>query len=111
MFGEVVLVDIVGQSIELPTDKHCFQKRSNQGTIILRKLVVNCDGWPVHHATTRLIWALSCLNVIPVFHRPTIFEAENFKTNIPTREIVFGMCENEITILEGPHDVYSGRGF
>lgn len=104
-FGEVI-----GKPVELPFDENCFNKRSDDGAIGFGLVEIIALGWAVDHGTTGLVRSLPRLNIVPVFYGPAVFKPKDLKTDFAAREIVLGVGEDKVTILECPHDIYPRRG-
>lgn len=65
----------------------------------------------VDHRVSAGICGSGCFDkVVPVFDNPTIFEAEDVETNLRTEEIVVGVREDEVAVLEGAYVISEFQG-
>ncbi len=99
VLGVGFIVDIVRQPVELSIDEYGFNESSNERAVAFGEFMINGLSWTVNHATPGLVWPLSLLDVVPVFHRTTVFKPEHFKTDFTSREIILSKCKDEIAIL------------
>ena len=108
VFGVGVLVYKIRNPAELTIDEHQFNERPNARTVAFREFEINGLRRSVHHSSTRLVWPLSFLNIVPMLHCPAALKSEDFKADFTTREIIFCMCKDEIAIFKGPHNIHAG---
>jgi hypothetical protein len=109
MLGKVARVDKIRQPVQLPADKNRFDEAAHKGAVVFGQVVVGSLCRPVHHAAAGFIRPQPRLNIVPMFHGLTVFEAKHLETDPPRREIVFGMPEDEVAILKSADNVHPGR--
>ena len=110
----VVLDQVVGhellQPVVIAADQHGFHERPDQRPVGVSPIGVFGLDRPVHHAAARCVGAKARLDVVPVFHRLTVFEAEHLEPDAAGREIVLRVPEHEIVVFERADHVHSWRG-
>ncbi len=109
MLGKVARVDKIRQPVQLPADKNRFDEAAHKEAVVFGQVVVGSLCRPVHHAAAGFIRSQPRLNIVPMFHGLTVFEAKHLETDPPRREIVFGMPEDEVAILKSADNVHPGR--
>jgi hypothetical protein len=81
-------------------------------TIVLDLVLVFHFGRPVGHGMLARVRRFGrLLQVVPVLNDFSVLEAEHVETDLRTEEIVFGVREDEIAVLENAHRFRLGGAF
>lgn len=105
----VVAVEVGGELLRMLAHQDILHEILGQ-SLVLGSLVDVLDfGGAVQHGVTGRVGRLRrLLQVVPVLHDFTVFEAENIEADLGAEEVVVGVGDDVVAILEHAYGVHLG---
>jgi hypothetical protein len=98
-------VDVVFQLLKPAIDEDVVDERPHDFSVGFCLSKVGCFGRSIDHGMTGGVGPLSRLDIVPVLDGLTLLESEDFKADPRAGEIVFGVGEDVVAILECADDI------
>ncbi|MFY0573855.1 hypothetical protein ACN28S_05315 [Cystobacter fuscus] len=110
MLEVAVSVEVARELLHPAVDEDVVHEARHELLVGLGLVEVVGPGGAVEHRVAARVgagWLL--LEVVPVLHDLPVLEAEDVETNLGSEEVVVGVGEDEIAVLEHPRGVHPGR--
>ena len=95
----VVTIEVASQLLHPPVDEIVVNKLAHQGLVLLGLAQVSHIGWPINQGLAAWVRARYFLQVVPTLDNLPVLEAEDIEANLWAEEVVIGMGEDIVAVL------------
>ena len=104
-------INVVPQPVERAIDQHRLDEGAGERAVGVGTVEIFRLDRPVDHAAPRCVRSQTRLDIVPVFDCLAVLEAEDLEPDPARCEVVFGVPEHEVAVLEGADHVHPRRRF